>query len=207
MKQYVHVFDQVIRAAYPLDYEAMIHQINIHYREISADIMFAQHSQQPMDKRLDVSAYFLALIKTLDERKEPYQTIRTVCLDIAREVVRPKNALHVYFKTLPAKLISRLPIQVLLRYINNISKKNLHPDGFVVNIITDKETTYGLGYGIDIIECGICKLFTKHNTSQYSSILCEIDFMTSELAGLKLIRSGTIASGSAKCDFRFMKIP
>jgi hypothetical protein len=92
--------------------------------------------------------------------------------------------------------------------ISNLNKKvskRSHPDGFVANIITDKEETFGLGYGIDILECGICKLFKKHNYEKYSSILCEVDEITSGLAGLSLVRTGTIALGAKKCDFRFKK--
>jgi len=84
--------------------------------------------------------------------------------------------------------------------------KNSHPDGFIANIITDKAETYGLGYGIDILDCGICKLFSNYSFQKYSSILCEVDEVTSGLAGLQLIRTGTIALGATKCDFRFKKI-
>ena len=73
-------------------------------------------------------------------------------------------------------------------------------------MITDKKDTYDLGYGIDILECGICKLFQKHDAAKYASILCEVDKVTSGLAGLELIRTGTIALGATKCDFRFRKI-
>ena len=81
--------------------------------------------------------------------------------------------------------------------------KNLNPDGFIANIITDKKETLGLGYGVDILECGICKLFKKHNYQKYSSILCEVDTITSGFAGLRLVRGGTIALGAKKCDFRW----
>ncbi|MDB5014511.1 MAG: hypothetical protein JWQ25_2713, partial [Daejeonella sp.] len=53
---------------------------------------------------------------------------------------------------------------------------------------------------------GICKLFNKHNYQKYSAILCEVDEITSALAGLELIRKGTIARGATKCDFRFKKL-
>lgn len=85
-----------------------------------------------------------------------------------------------------------------------ISRK-WHEDGFRAELITDKEETYGLGYGIDILECGICKLFSKHHAQAYTPILCEVDKITSNLAGLELIRKGTIANGADKCDFRFKK--
>ena len=90
--------------------------------------------------------------------------------------------------------------------LNKKVSKNSNQDGFIANIITGKNDTYGFGYGIDILQCGICKLFHKHNYGKYSSILCEVDELTSALAGLKLIRTGTIAMGAKKCDFRFKKL-
>jgi hypothetical protein len=94
---------------------------------------------------------------------------------------------------------------MLLREFDKKVSTRAHPDGFVTKIITDKKETLGYGYGFDIIECGICKLFEKHDLKKYASILCEVDHITSGLAGLKLIRSGTIANGAVKCDFRFLR--
>ena len=93
--------------------------------------------------------------------------------------------------------------QILIKAFHKRVSVNTNADGFIANILTDKKETFGLGYGIDIIECGICKLFKKHNYSKYASILCEVDEITSGLAGLQLIRTGTIANGAKKCDFRF----
>ena len=77
---------------------------------------------------------------------------------------------------------------------------------FARKLLQIKPETYNLGYGFDIYECGICKLFQKHNAGKYASILCEVDKVTSNLAGLELIRNSTIAYGAEKCDFRFKKI-
>ena len=93
-----------------------------------------------------------------------------------------------------------------LRAFNKKVSQNENANGFIANIITDKDETYGFGYGVDIIECGICKLFKKHGYEKYASILCEVDKITSGLAGLELIRTGTIALGAEKCDFRFRRI-
>ena len=56
-----------------------------------------------------------------------------------------------------------------------------HPDGFSADIITDKSVTFGLGYGVDITECGICKLFEKHHYKQYRNILCDVDYITTPI--------------------------
>jgi hypothetical protein len=93
--------------------------------------------------------------------------------------------------------------------LKSLSKKVSHNEnkqGFVATIITGKKETFGFGFGIDILECGICKLFKQHNFYKYASILCEVDEVTSGLAGLQLIRTGTIANGAHKCDFRYKKL-
>lgn len=95
---------------------------------------------------------------------------------------------------------------ILLPVFDKKISHNPNKDGFVARIITDKEETYGLGYGVDILECGIGKLFRKHHYEQYASVLCEVDKVASGLAGLQLIRTGTIALGAEKCDFRFKRV-
>ena len=131
--------------------------------------------------------------------------IRIICLKVVLDYVRPKNEIQLFMKRLPAKLTATRLATLFLKALNKRVSKKAHPDGFVAEIITDKKETYDLGYGVDIIECGICKLFAKHNYGKYASILCEVDEITARLAGLKLIRTGTIASGAKKCDFRFKK--
>jgi hypothetical protein len=154
---------------------------------------------------MELAGYFLATIEALDKRGESFEKIRTVLIEIAKEYVRPKNYFQNLLKRLPAKIVNTGIARILLKKLNKKLRRKAHPNGFVTNIITDKKETYGFGYGIDIIECGICKLFEKHHYQKFSPILCEVDYITSGLAGLKLIRSGTIANGAKKCDFRFKR--
>ncbi len=192
-----------VKKNFPGIADAIIDKVDAHYKIISVDTAFAASSNNPIDKRLDFCAYFLALIKTLDEQGEKFETTRKICHEIVIEYVRPKNKLQHWVKKLPVKLINTRLAMPFLKAFNKRVSKNSNPDGFIANIITDKKETFGLGYGVDILECGICKLFNKHNYQKYSSILCEVDNITSDLAGLKLVRNGTIALGAKKCDFRW----
>jgi hypothetical protein len=205
MEPYKPYFVRAIEAHYPGRSTAILAAIDKHYARLAEDTRFAAASANPLDKRLDFSAYFLALIQTLDERGEPFQTIRSVCLQVVNEYVRPKNKLQQLLKRLPAMLIGTRPARVLLKVFAGKVGRRAHPDGFVARIITDKAETLGLGYGFDILECGICKLFHKHHYARYASILCEVDEITSGFAGLELVRTSTIALGAHKCDFRFRK--
>jgi hypothetical protein len=205
VKDYTKYFSTSIGKNFPNEVDQLIAQTEKEYKVISTDTQFASTSSNPLDKRLDFSAYFLALIKTLDEKGESFETIRRICLEIVTEYVKPKNKIHQLLKKIPAKLTNTWLSKIVIRLLNKRLNHNSNPNGFVATFITDKQKTFGLGYGIDILECGICKLFNKHNYQKYAPVLCEVDKITSGLAGLKLIRTGTIANGAMKCDFRFKK--
>lgn len=205
MDGYKKYFIRAIKKNYPENYQAIITCVDDHLKIIGADVSFAKNSKNPIDKRLGFCACFLALIKTLDEQGENFETIRSVCLEVVTEYVQPKNKIQAILKRLPPKLIGTRFSKILLKAFHKRVSRNSNPAGFIANIITDEQETFGFGYGIDILECGICKLFKKHNYYKYASILCEVDELTSGLAGLKLIRTGTIANGATKCDFRFKR--
>lgn len=205
MKGYIKYFRKAIVQHFPADADQLMREIETEFKALKKDILFSRSSKNPLDKRLGIAGLFLALTKVLDRCGENYDLIKTISLEIACDYVRPKSRLQRALKKLPAKLVGTGFFGVFLKYFNKKVAGRGHQDGFVAKIITDKEETFGLGYGVDILECGICKLFAKHDYAQYTSILCEVDHITSGMAGLKLVRTGTIANGAKKCDFRFKK--
>ncbi|HTE34623.1 MAG TPA: L-2-amino-thiazoline-4-carboxylic acid hydrolase [Chryseolinea sp.] len=199
-------FIEALKHHYPETFDEIVAETDHHFRSICAGNNFLTRSRNPLDKRLEFSSYFLALIMTIDVRGETFESIRKICLEIVTSYVSPKNKVHLLLKRLPAKLANTWLANIFIRSFNKRLVQNTNPEGFVARIITDKRETFGLGYGIDILECGICKLFKKHHYEKYASILCEVDAITSRIAGLVLVRMGTIANGATKCDFRFKKI-
>lgn len=204
-RPYYRFFLHSLRKHFPDRYPEMMIAIDRHFAEVSPDIAFAVSSSNPIDKRLDFTAYFLSTILVLEEEGHTYEQIRSICMEIVIAYVQPRNAIHAWLKKLPAKLIGTFWVKPLLsRFSRRVSTLG-HPEGFRAIILTDKAETYNLGYGVDILECGICKLFHKKGAQKYSPILCEVDKITSGLAGLDLIRANTIANGGEKCDFRWKR--
>jgi hypothetical protein len=199
-------FVKAIEKKFPDDIAALVKELDQRFKVISADTKFASGSSNPMDKRLNFSAYFLALIQTLEGKNQSYEQIKAICLEVTSDYVSPKNAFQKWMKRLPPKLVGKRYTKPLIKILHNKVSVKGDPDGFRAEIITDKNQTYNLGYGVDILECGICKLFKKHDATKYASILCEVDKITCNLAGLELIRSSTIAYGAEKCDFRFRRV-
>ncbi|MFN8349301.1 MAG: L-2-amino-thiazoline-4-carboxylic acid hydrolase [Spirosomataceae bacterium] len=205
MTRYKKYFSQALKMHFPDSEAALMTTLEDHYKVIAKDTAFAAASGNPIDKRLDFCACFLALIKTLDQHGESFGKIREISLEVVTAFVQPENKLSAWVKRIPLALIQWPFSSFLLTLFHKKVSKKGNEAGFRAHIITDKKETYGLGYGVDILECGICKLFQKHHYLKYASILCEVDEITSGLAGLQLIRTGTIALGAEKCDFRFRK--
>jgi hypothetical protein len=198
-----HFHNEIRRCYPPENFPEIRADIEARYRAIYPDVSFARTSSNPIDRRLEFCAYFLATIQALEGRGESFEQIRKVCVNVAESYVQPAGASQRWLKQMPARLIGTPLVRVVARIMAAKTGKKGHPDGFLARIVTAPEETYGLGYGFDILECGICCLFRKHHASEYVPILCEVDRLTSSMAGLELVREGTLATGAAKCDFRF----
>ena len=60
-------------------------------------------------------------------------------------------------------------------------------------------------YGLDFVECGICKFFHAQEADEFARHMCRLDFIMSERMGMGLARTQTIAEGGDKCDFRYKR--
>ena len=204
--RYARYFLPPLKKHYPNTFTSLLQQVAGKFAVTGPAARPVTRSGNPVDKRLDFSACFLAMILVLEEQGETFEHIRLICLEVAYEYVRPKNKVQQWLKRLPPKLLHTGFARFFLKILNRKISVLRHPDGFVARVITGKEETFGFGYGVDILECGICKQFRKYGAEKYVSILCEVDKITTGLAGLELIRNGTIALGAPVCDFRFKKM-
>ena len=75
----------------------------------------------------------------------------------------------------------------------------------------DFELKYVIGdgenfdFGVDYVGCIIYKFMQDQGAEEFAPYLCISDMALSDALGGGLIRTETIADGSARCDFRFKK--
>lgn len=89
-----------------------------------------------------------------------------------------------------------------LRYLEEQaawSRAREHPDDFVYSIVRGD----GFDFGIDYHECGLGKFCRAHGDDDLLPHICAVDFESYGLRGIHLERTTTLASGAARCDFRF----
>lgn len=180
--------------------------IDEEYNLLKRDIDFSQHSANPMDKRLDSAALFLSTFLILEKNGVSFQQLEFIAKEIALESMKPKNIFYKFFRKLRFTLINAGLMDKFIHKLDRRVSVLAHPDGFKAHFILKKKKDNEFVFGIDILECGICKFFKKHNHLKYASILCEVDQITTRVNDLELLRNNTIAGGALKCDFRYKKL-
>src|SRR5690606_450770 len=139
MGDYRKYFRRFVKENYPADFYRILVATDSHYRLIAKDIAFVKSSKNPIDKRLDFSAYFLALIKTLDEKGESFEAIRKICLDITTEYVRPTSKVQSFFKRLVPRLTVTWLVTTLIKAFINTVSSNPHPERSAAHTTADRK--------------------------------------------------------------------
>jgi len=60
-------------------------------------------------------------------------------------------------------------------------------------------------YGYDFLECGTQKLYHAQGAAEFLLFYCALDFLTTRPSGRELGRTGTLAEGYERCDFRLKR--
>ena len=83
----------------------------------------------------------------------------------------------------------------------NFRGPGTHPGEFVVEVADRSDGEFDYGYNIK--SCAICYLYGKHDAMDLVPYMCASDDVMSDQRGEGLRRTGTIALGAHRCDFRY----
>ena len=83
------------------------------------------------------------------------------------------------------------------------SQLRYYAEDYVYKVIQGDGVEFDYGY--DFIECATCKFYHSHGADDFTRFFCYLDYPKSEILGLGLTRTGTLAEGANKCDHRFKK--
>jgi len=93
--------------------------------------------------------------------------------------------------------------QKKVRRLAMASQDRANPDDYVSRFVAGEPGHFD--YGIDFVECAIIKFLRAEGAEELAPVLCELDWPHTELVGIELIRTTTLAEGGEYCDFRFRR--
>ena len=83
------------------------------------------------------------------------------------------------------------------------SQEGRYPGGWVsVYIEGDGEE---FDFGIDYLECGLCKFYQQQGADEFTPYLCQFDYVQQSAMRAGFFRSMTLAEGAERCDFRWKR--
>ena len=89
------------------------------------------------------------------------------------------------------------------RQTKDPAHRKAYPNDWVVEVL---EQTEDYRFGFDYRECGALKLCRDQGCPELARYLCRLDYMLTEIMGVKLLRTQVLAEGGDCCDFRFLGI-
>ncbi|MCK4815391.1 L-2-amino-thiazoline-4-carboxylic acid hydrolase, partial [bacterium] len=84
-----------------------------------------------------------------------------------------------------------------------LSQKRQYPEDWVWSFIEGDGKEFD--FGMDFIECAVCKFFHSQGADEFTRFVCLTDFPMSKFTGSGLVRTMTLAEGAEKCDFRYKR--
>jgi hypothetical protein len=88
-----------------------------------------------------------------------------------------------------------------LRAAAAASQERRYPGDWVCTFVEGDGETFD--YGLDVMECGICKFYHAQGADELAPYMCLSDYVVSRAFSRGLVRYKTIAEGTEVCDFRY----
>ena len=95
----------------------------------------------------------------------------------------------------------RLP--VVRHVVMAMAERSREPGGFEMRSV-DRDPDVLLA--LDVDRCPLAEFFARQGTPEVGPLICRLDdVMVEAIDGVELRRTGTIAAGAARCDFRYRR--
>lgn len=146
------------------------------------------------------TGWHVGLYRVLQKQKRTVEEAGQVIYEMTEAYLKSIPAFvrrligYLWFSSLFLKRLKKRAVQ---------SQKRKYPGDFVFKYIEGDGKTFD--YGIDYIECANCKFLRALGVDELAPYVCAGDKRASELLGLGLMRTMTLADGYEKCDFRFKR--
>lgn len=82
-----------------------------------------------------------------------------------------------------------------------LTQERRYPEGYVAEFVPGNGEEFDYGY--NFTECAAQKFYIKMHAEVYLPFFCRLDFAYSQIYGLGLKRTVTLAEGGSHCDHRF----
>ncbi len=179
--------------------ETLIIETKKAYENLRPEIPYIGGKENIFSEWLNYGAYYLGMHQALSAHGHHLDDIGRIIFETYETMADyPK-----WFLSIVGHLKYGKKYEENLKDAAATSQKRKYREDFVLSFIEGDGDNFD--YGLDITECGICKLYSAQGAGKLSRYMCLSDYVVSKAFNRGLVRHKTIAEGAEKCDFRFKK--
>ena len=170
------------------------------YESIIPDLPYIGGRKNSSTFNLIGGAQILAIIRPLEEKGLEIRQIGKIVYEIFEEYFESKPRI---IRWLAGKFMtSRLAVTKMRKKAVE-SQPRQYSGNWVSEFVEGDGKSFD--FGLNVIECGICKFYKERGAEKYIPYLCLGDYPMFRSFGIGLIRTQTIGNGASLCNFRFKK--
>jgi hypothetical protein len=174
------------------DPEAAVSDAEVYFDRMLPGLAYTDKPEHPFAAGLFVPTVNLALFLALRDRGIDTHAFGAAMLTGLSRAPTPPAAQQ---RPAPEALARRM-IE-----LGEESQRNAKPGEDVFEAVSGDGEDFD--FGLNVESCSICHQFAKFDAMEMVPYICATDDIMSEKQGTGLRRTGTIALGAKRCDFRF----
>jgi hypothetical protein len=199
LNQKLPFFRRALLARFSKDeVERIIAELQAEFRAMLPRLPYIGGQQNPLTTNLVACSWFLALYRVLQPRGLSDDGIGDLVYRVAEEWVTSAPR---WLGRVQSWIIKTPLLRLIFKRISRQSQQMKYPGDFVVHFVPGDGRTFD--FGLDFTGCAIHKFFQAEGAGHFAKYMCRIDYLTTSYKGIELTRTGTIANGAEKCDFRY----
>lgn len=163
------------------------------YRALIPQVPDIGGRRHPWNSNLAGSAMALAVYRVVRRHGGSAQDAGAVMVAYAHGMVGQ----------IPRRLRPRLlgPRRSSMEKVARWTQRRRYPEDWVCQVVEGAGQPFDLG--MDVTECAIVKFMHAQGADEFTPYLCHLDYVVAEAAGFGMNRTGTLAWGCDRCDFRW----
>lgn len=182
--------------------EHIIQQLQAEFRAMLPRLPYIGGKRNPLTSNLVACSWFLALYRVLQPRGLSDDEIGELVYRVAEAWVTSSPRWIGRMQL----LLARTPLlKIMFERISRQTQQRKYPGDFVVHFVPGGRSGDGrtFDFGLDFTGCAIHKFFQAEGAGHFAKYMCRIDYLTTSFKGIAMMRTGTLANGADKCDFRY----
>ena len=202
--KYINIIPKLLKGKYDANkIDIIIEQMNEEFESLIPKIPYIGGNLNYYTRVLIEIISNLVIFRILEKEGWVYREIGELFYEFVDIHQRIRKEKYEKSGTDPSNIMFEPLIVKQAKFIAETSQNRAYPYDWVLEFVEGDGITFE--YGVDIIECGVYKIFKELDAEKYVPLQCVNRIREAQIFGYGVFRTQTLATGAPSCDYRYTK--